>query len=369
MPPMSQAPSFSITAADVRERAVRLRLPFRFGAVTVTSANQAFVRVAVRFPDGRAAIGMGAELIIPKWFDKAPERSHRRNSDDLRAATAAACAAYAGDRAPTTAFGHAARHYAALQRTGEQVGRTALSSAFGSALVDRAVLDALCRALRLPFATALAANLPGIDASLAPDLAGFAIDAFLSELGLPASIAVRHTVGLLDPLTPADAIVATGDDLPVALTDVIARYGCRHFKLKLAGDPAADLVRMRAIARVLDPVPGCVVTLDGNEQYRDPDALASFEQGMREDPRLRRLTAATIYLEQPLPRDVALETAVPPAAGWPRLIDESDDSYDAWPAFPARAAMGSTSRSSMRCVAPGGTPKAPPAATFFRAKT
>ena len=100
-------PRFTVTAMELFERPVTLRLPFRFGAATVTEAPQAFVRASIRATDGRDAQGMTAELMIPKWFDKSPERSNSENIDDLRAALALAATAYCANSAPRTAFGHA----------------------------------------------------------------------------------------------------------------------------------------------------------------------------------------------------------------------------------------------------------------------
>ncbi|HET9047250.1 MAG TPA: hypothetical protein VFO33_09855 [Casimicrobiaceae bacterium] len=48
-----EAPSFSIIALDLFERAVALRLPYRFGAATVRTASQAFVRATIRDATGR----------------------------------------------------------------------------------------------------------------------------------------------------------------------------------------------------------------------------------------------------------------------------------------------------------------------------
>ena len=365
---MDHAPRFAIVAARAFERPVTLRLPFRFGNATVQSAPQAFVEVRIRMDDGRTVTGAGAELMIPKWFDKNLARSNERNVDDLRAATLAACRAYAEAAAPATAFGHAARHHAPLQVAGAQAGRTVLASAFGGALVDRAVMDALCRAVDRPFASVLGGNLPGIDTSLAPDLAGFGIDAFLRTLSLPMTIAVRHTVGMLDALTAADAPASPQDGLPVTLEGVIACYGHRHFKLKLAGDPATDIARLSGIARVLEPLPDYAITLDGNEQFADAGAVAEMASRLRREPGLRRLASATLYLEQPLPRDIALRTPAPTAGSMPMLIDESDDTYDAWPAARTAGYSGVSSKSckglyksvvnAMRCAqwnARGGT--------------
>ena len=72
------APRFAITRIECFERPVTLRLPFRFGAATVRSASQAFVRATIRGTDGRTAQGMAAELMIPKWFDKSPDRSNAK---------------------------------------------------------------------------------------------------------------------------------------------------------------------------------------------------------------------------------------------------------------------------------------------------
>ena len=143
-------------------------------------------------------------------------------------------------------------------------------------------------AARTSFVAALNANLPGIDATLAPDLEGFDISAFLRRLTLPTAIAARHTVGMLDPLGAADATGRPPDELPCTLPEVIARYGHRHFKLKLRGDPDADIARLAAIAGILDALPDYAVTLDGNEQFPDAAAVGEFVAGCA--PR-RRCTA------------------------------------------------------------------------------
>jgi len=348
---MIAAPQFSIVAVHSFERDVRLRLPFRFGAATVSGAPQAFVRVRIRCEDGREAEGTAAELMIPKWFDKAPGKTHEDNIDDLRGALLAASDAYVSEQRPATAFGHFAAHGHALQLQGRAAGRTALTTGFGGALLDRAVLDAACRAFDLSFAAAICANAPGITDEFAPDLRGFDISAFLRTRVLPDSVAVRHTVGLLDAMFASDfdndASPGPGDDLPVALDAVIARYGYRHFKLKLSGDPEADIERLSAIAVVLDRLPEYAVTLDGNEQFRDVAALASLVDMLRRDVRLRRLCGATLYLEQPLPRDLTLATGVAEvAAQMPLLIDESDASYAA---FPMAREHGYTGVSSKSC--------------------
>jgi hypothetical protein len=68
---------------------------------------------------------------------------------------------------------------------------------------------------------------------------------------------------------------------------------------------------------------------------------------MQATPGLARLLDATLYLEQPLPRALAMsEDLRPLAAIKPLLIDESDATIDT---FPAAAALGYTGVSSKGC--------------------
>ena len=341
---------FAVVALDLFERGVRLRLPFRFGSATVREAPQAFVRATIRDAAGRETAGWTAEMMIPKWFDKRPGRTSAENLDDLRRALSLARAAYTAGAAPRTAYGHAATHYRALVGEGAREALNPLVVAYGAALADRAILDALCRARQASFGAAVRANLVGLDASLAPDLADTDLDAFLAARMSARSIAARHTVGLADPLTAADVADAPRDDLPVALDEVLARYGHRHFKLKLAGAPAADATRLAAIARVLSPLPAYVVTLDGNEQFENAAAVDALWQRLRADRALARFVASIAYVEQPLPREATMTADVTAlASAVPLLIDEADDAYDA---FPRAQRQGYTGVSSKNCKGP-----------------
>src|SRR5437763_16828608 len=111
--------------------------------------------------------------MIPKWFDKSPDKSNDDNIADLAGALTMAGHAYATSGETLTAFGHFASHYAGLIAAGERAGRNALTTNYGAAVIDRAVLDACCRVSSSSFYTAIRGNLPGIDCSLTPDLRGF----------------------------------------------------------------------------------------------------------------------------------------------------------------------------------------------------
>lgn len=343
-----RAPRFTVTALECFERPVTLRLPFRFGAATVEEAPQAFVRATIQGTDGRVAQGFAAELMIPKWFDKSADRSNQRNVDDLRTSLALASAAYRSNSAPRGAFAHAAFHYDALLESGARHGLNALTASYGAALADRALLDALCRMRDVSIGTALWLNLPGLGPELTPDLAHFDFDAFLSSRPALTGIDARHTVGIVDPLTPDDVDRATAPDdgLPVALTEVIARYRNRYFKLKLSGDADADIARLASIAAVLDSTSDYRITLDGNEQFVDANALSAFQERLRGEPRLARLRDAVLYLEQPFARAFALDIDVRPfARDMPLIIDESDATMDAFPQARAQGYAGVSSKS------------------------
>ncbi len=326
------APRFVVEGIDLFERDVALRMPFRFGVVTLTAAPQAFVRARARLADGTAGEGMAAELLAPKWFDKNPRYSNDDNFDQLRAALRLARGLYL-DGAADTAFGHVARHYREQLEAGARRGLIPLVANYGPALIDRAVLDALCRALQRPFHEVIRSNAAGIaPGELCPDLAGFDWPAFLGTLQPSAAIAARHTVGLVDPITRADQAERVGDGLPETLEEVVATYGHRWFKLKVAGQVEADLQRLARIASVLDRIDGGYrASLDGNEQYDDIDGIAELWRRMNAEPALARLCASVAFIEQPIKRQAALARDVRALSSLkPIIIDESDDGLDAF---------------------------------------
>lgn len=320
-------PKLSVEEIECFERDVSFRLPFRFGAVTLRAAPQAFLRVRIRLADGRQAWGHAAELMAPKWFDKNPALSNEENIDQLRSALKL-YAGMLGSAGANTAFGHYAALYGPyLEETGAD-GIPALAAGFGPSLIDRAVMDALCRSEQASLADAVNANLPGIDARLTPDLQGFDIDRFLGKLRPSNIIAARHTVGLIDPLSAGDIAEAErlNDGLPETLAEIVQAYGHEWFKLKVSGEIAADIDRLTAIAAVLD-ASGIAyrTTLDGNEQFDDVDAVTALLDAMDEAPGLTKLRASIALLEQPIRRATALERDVGSLTQrLPVIIDESD---------------------------------------------
>jgi hypothetical protein len=344
------ATRFHVEEIRFAERNVALRLPFRFGAATVTACPQVYVKARIRLADGRTAEGCAAEMMIPKWFDKNPALTNEQNFEQLRFALRDAREAYTAEPDAQTAWTHFASNYAALQSRAKAKGLQPLVASYGPALIDRALLDALCLHKGVGFAAAMSGNLSGIDiagSGLADDLAGFDMPGFLAKQSSRTRIAARHTVGLADAIDDGDAPPdAPMDGLPTTLAGAVRRYGLTHFKLKLCGNTAQDIDRLQRIARVIDGH-AQLVTLDGNEQYADAGDFAVFLDRMLSTPVLWKLAQKTVFVEQPIRRDAALQRDVS-ALGKriPLLIDESDATLDA---FVQARALGYTGVSSKSC--------------------
>ncbi|HJS08520.1 MAG TPA: enolase C-terminal domain-like protein [Pirellulales bacterium] len=342
------APQFLVRDVQLYERDVHLRMPFRFGVVTLLNAPQCFVRVRIELPDGRSEWGAAAELLAPKWFDKNLALSNEDNFDQLRLSLTLAADAYRRARRPCSAFGHFSAHYDELIAAGATCGLNPLIVNFGPAQIDCAILDALGRIEGQSFYNAMRRNLAGIDPALLPehlaDLRGFDIARFLEKLVPARSIAARHTVGLVDIINGHPQQVADG--LPESLEEVVAAYGHTFFKLKVGGDPRADLQRLTEIAAVLDRIAvPYFVSLDGNEQYENVDAVLDLWRQLQAAPRLKRLVSSTLFIEQPITRAHALDCDISALSHVkPVIIDESDNGLSIFPRAKALGYLGVSSK-------------------------
>ncbi len=277
--------------------------------------------------DGRTVTGYAGELLVPKWFAKNPDTDVADDNVHLMQAARNAFDVMRQHEAPdATAFDHWLRAQRACVEPATDAP-PALVAMFGVALVERAMIDAMCRATGQSFKSALDADLFGVRfGEIDSRLDGWSP----SHLGRTiTSVRVRHTVGLVDALesneVPSDA--RQGDDHPLCLVDDIATYGLDCFKLKVSGNERADLMRLETIASLTPE--GASFTLDGNEQYEEPgvlaDVLDELERRGSADPILRGLLA----IEQPVARARTFEED---AAGGirrlseraPVIIDEAD---------------------------------------------
>lgn len=303
---------FKLSLVDVSfsERPVRFRMPFRYGVVTLREAPEVQVMVTIRLTDGREQTGVSADLLAPKWFDKNPSLSNEDNFEQLRASLRTARRHYLDQHGLYTPFALHTEAEKAQHVEGGKTGIEGLVSGFGIALIDRAILDACCRAYGQSFFSAIRNNLPGITSDTAPDLEGFGLDAFLKTLEPSRSLGIRHTVGLTDYLRdediPEDEWLTDG--LPQSLHSNCLRYGYRWLKIKLGGRQDDDLERLRSISRLLDDLPWeCRFTLDGNEQFSSADEFMEFWQVAQKDLELKVFLSKVSILEQPIARASALE--------------------------------------------------------------
>jgi len=335
-----------VLETDFRATPCRTRLPFRFGIATLTEAPTLQVRVVVETAAGQRAVGHAAELLVPKWFEKDPAKSPQEDLEALAASARAAAAAWSEPAAGcASVFAHWWRVYGACAGAVPTDAPDRLVRGFGVALLERAVMDAACRAAGLAFAVALRADLfafrPGqIDARLEGWTAA-------TGLSTPAQrVFLRHTVGLLDTLREADLDAASrlDDGLPDSLEGAIRRHGLRWFKIKIGGAAPADRARLLAIAATLRDFAGAGarLMLDGNEQFPDLAPLLDLLEGLPADPAGAWLRERLAYVEQPLPRAASLDPAH--AAGLARLariappvLDEGDAGVES---FPAALAVG-----------------------------
>src|SRR5262249_79577 len=150
-----------LEAVECFERDVGLRLPSRFGVIPGTRATQAVIRATVILEDGRTSRGVAAETLGAKWFDKSAAFSDAQNLDQLRQALSLAIELYR-DCPWSTPFELYARTYTEQLARGGELGLVPLVAAYGPALLDRAILDALGRAEGLAFADLISRNVAGL---------------------------------------------------------------------------------------------------------------------------------------------------------------------------------------------------------------
>jgi hypothetical protein len=232
-----------------------------------------------------------------------------------------------------TPFGLWLDLHAAQEQWAVDEGIPPLLSNFGVSLVERALLDAYCRASGRSFGRLLRTSQLGIDLGrIHPELRGLPAAGLLPGTSLDR-VTVRHTVGLLDPLTDEEIAPAERleDGLPQSLEASTRAYGLRHFKIKLTGNAGADLDRISRIASTLGKVApgGYAFSLDGNEQFTVVDEFRGFWETLAGRRGLKTFLSHLLFVEQPLTRKVALHSEVGAAfRNWPErppiIIDESD---------------------------------------------
>lgn len=259
------------------------------------------------------------------WFDKDPAKSEQQREQDLFLSATEAVKTYTACEAGTAWEIHTAGDKAARRVLAER-GLNSLVSGFGPSLVDAAMVDGLCRYAGKTFHQCLQDNVLGLPFALAGILPARPVN----------SMALRHTIGLGDPLLNSDITEPINDGLPESLEQVIAAYRPRYFKIKVNNNAAESRERLVRIAAILDSQVGDYqVTLDGNEAFGTMDEFEEFFTTCEADVKLATLWSRILWIEQPVARNQALEGNVRLALERIServkvIIDESDGEDDAF---------------------------------------
>ncbi|MGD1886506.1 MAG: mandelate racemase [Cohaesibacteraceae bacterium] len=321
------APRFTIQDVRVEYREVIFHLPFQFGSTQLTHAREAFVTVELEAASG-CFRGLGAQMLIPRWFDK---RLHLTNDDTVDELVMVLETAQRRALGLSGTVRQVSSELRMLVRDAVPADCPDLAAGFGPAVLEMAIIDAACRSEDLPFVDAARGDLFGLADDAPSDIDADTIRSTLAGLSASESIQIRHTVGYDAPLVREEVYQTLADGRPVALDDVISSTGIRAFKIKLKGDVDADLSRLVRIAALLAGKGDYTATLDANEQYEE-DAFSELVAHFKRHPDLEDLRMAVAFFEQPFARDVALADRDRPFdLGVPIVIDESDATDDALP--------------------------------------
>jgi hypothetical protein len=341
-----------IADGDIHLLDIRTRMPFKYGIATMTRTPHAFVRLRAEV-GGRPAVGVAADHLPPKWFTKDPARPVDAEIAEMLDVIEHAVRLAAGLRADSP-FAAWRALWDAQHAWGTAEGLPPLLTHFGTSLVERALIDAVCRCLGGPFPELLRANAFGIRLG---EIHGIlAVPPAEPLCSRPRGrVTVRHTVGLADPLEDGDIAPQDRlrDGLPQSLADCIRTYGLRHFKIKVNGALDRDRDRLTRVAAVVQAGAPAdyLFSLDGNEQFHTLADFRVFWDAVTGSAELRSFFAHLWFVEQPFHRDIALRPdAVGDLAEWterpPVIIDESDGDLDS---LPRALALGYAGTSHKNC--------------------
>lgn len=315
------------------------RMPFKYGIATLTALPHVFLSVELEI-DGHLHYGLAAEGLPPKWFTKDPGAALEDELADMMAVIAAACDHASNAGAAATVFELWRNIYDSQEAWARHTSFPALLWAFGVTVVERAIIDAFCRATGMTFANAVSTNALGIPLDAIHGTLSGVQPADLLPPQPIRRLSIRHTVGLADPLVdseirPADHI---DDGLPQSLEACIRTYGLTHFKIKVPQDMDHATDRMKNIAAVLtENCPTFACTFDGNEFFQDAEAFRQLWQQLNADQTIGPfIERSLLFVEQPIHRDMALGERTEEVFGkWtdrpPMIIDESDGELTSLP--------------------------------------
>lgn len=313
------------------------RMSFAIGGVAPKRRPRAIVVVRVQVADerGKSSWGVAADRPSFGWLDKRRSHGPEEMLSRLFTLVGASRKVYLRDAKFESPFALWARSWPRIAQIAQQTDHESLSASYASALIERGVIDAVSRLLGLTLFDAVRLGKLGfLPQQIHPVLGDFPWRRFLPERPR-TRFHIRHTIGLTDPIDRADlpANRRVNDGEPETLQEYIRRDGLRYFKVKISGNSDRDLERLAKIWDQLVRVDEPIVTLDGNESYRDIDQFAKFVEAF--ERKQLGMYQHTLFVEQPLTRALTLDpstrqTVLEIRKRKPLVIDEADGATDSF---------------------------------------
>ena len=309
------------------------------------------VRMVIKDSEGNESFGCSADRLSVRWLDKRPGRTKAGKLRSLVELIEFARDMYLATPRFESPFQKWLACHPLIMMAGQRRDEEDLTSTYVSSLLERAMIDGVCRLAGRPLFEMLRDDRLGFrPADVHPKLKGFKILSILRRRP-NTRIGIRHTVGIFDPLTSDDwpREKRLNDGLPETVQDYIRQEGIRYFKVKISGDAAKDFDRLKRLWSILPYEREPVVTLDANEAFEDLEAFAQFVERLERDQ--LGLFQHIAFIEQPLPRRLTFDKK---AERWirrvgrlkPVIIDEADDTLTS---FKRAKAMGYAGTSHKNC--------------------
>ncbi len=162
------------------------------------------VRMTIKDSDGNSSFGCSADRLSVRWLDKRPGRSKGKKLRELVALVKRASEIYLAEPKFESPFSKWLACHPQIMAEGQKNNQEDLTSTFASALLERAVIDGVCRLARKPFFRMLREDKLGFrPGRVHKQLKELRINDWLPEKPR-TDINVRHTIGIFDPLTDED---------------------------------------------------------------------------------------------------------------------------------------------------------------------
>ena len=338
--------SLRILDYALRLRSSFTQTPFRYGSGVLTACPQALVRVTVEF-NGKVSHGFAADCLPPLWFDKCSGNSYSQQIVDM-CETVQKAADLVDEEA---SFDNPLDLSLALADTGmPSPSENELLTSFGKSMLERSIIDAVCRGVGASFGNLIAGGVICDDRQISfpMDSCADVSTHVWNHDKRSARIDIRHTVGMADQIWDVK-----GSSKVTSLQQHIQTSKLRYFKIKIANRGCEDVDRVVQIAKCIESEVGSDygVTLDGNEQFSCfADFLELYSQ-IQAAPTLGRFCDNVIAIEQPISRQYALDPShlkglTEFTIRTPVIIDESDEN---WCSFARAIEYGYTGTSSKAC--------------------